>query len=788
MALPPLPPTHTLRDELVVAYRGPTNKSNWVVPGLLLCGDRSSLDSHDGLRAILQAGVTTIVCLQARSETKKAVDYRGRATAIRDGTNFVEQPIPDQEITEDHLVGELVDQLLHRMKAGEVLYVHCRGGHGRTGTICSVLLGRLYSLPGPEAMARTQLYHDTRKQPTFCADGYQETADGSSCVILFPSQREQVLRLLAPAFPSAGEPNLARAQSSKYGRGASRYTEHAMEEWKRAGTAAVEALNQGRRLLGGAKGKGEGKGSGGYPANGTAGAVAGHGSDAHDHLREAAHLFWKAAKIRPDFVKGYIGLSQALRLLGEFHEARDALFQGLDREPEDGALLKELKLVEKAAEERHEVAEAIPVEPLADGDAAAAAEEALPVLDWRPTVKQPSVLMLVGLPGCGKSTFAQQLAESGHGWTRLCQDELTGRDAFEDTIGRVAKDTTKKLILDRTNVKKADRKAFLSLAFNPKHAVCVHFDHRPDDCMQRVANRTDHPTIRYGGGQNAVRSMQKDLEVPSTDEGFEEVISLRDFRNANHLLQCWGAEAPEAKPMGFFKFPTTPHVLDLTHGRALTESDRLLSPAEAAQFFNGRNVLIVEEKVDGANLGISLTENWEPRFQNRAKYVSSKYATQWKALDSWWEEHSWEICQLLEPEVEILFGEWVWQRHSVEYTKLPAYFVAFDIYNKRQGRFVSARERDRRLESIGGGIPSVPHLVEGIFNSRGELEQLLSLQSAYGDGPLEGIYLRMDEPVELGGGLWLRQRGKIVRADFIQGIEDGGHFINKEVLRNNLAH
>jgi len=29
----------------------------------------------------------------------------------------------------------------------------------------------------------------------------------------------------------------------------------------------------------------------------------------------------------------------------------------------------------------------------------------------------------------------------------------------------------------------------------------------------------------------------------------------------------------------------------------------------------------------------------------------------------------------------------------------------------------------------------------------------------------------------------LLQRGKIVRADFIQGIEEGGHFINKEVVR-----
>lgn len=136
-----------------------------------------------------------------------------------------------------------------------MLYVHCRGGHGRTGapnhtktfvnsiqtlsselrflhpipfggTICALLLAKLYGLPAREAMARAQLYHDVRQQPVFCAEGYEETLDGSSCLILFPSQRQQVLRLLGEAVV------LDRACSGLYGPGASKYRPEIMARWQ----------------------------------------------------------------------------------------------------------------------------------------------------------------------------------------------------------------------------------------------------------------------------------------------------------------------------------------------------------------------------------------------------------------------------------------------------------------------------------------------------------------------------------------------------------------------------
>lgn len=57
----------------------------------------------------------------------------------------------------------------------------------------------------------------------------QETKDGSSCVILFPSQRQQVLRLLRE---TAAAVVLDRACSAMYGPGASKYSPELMASWQ----------------------------------------------------------------------------------------------------------------------------------------------------------------------------------------------------------------------------------------------------------------------------------------------------------------------------------------------------------------------------------------------------------------------------------------------------------------------------------------------------------------------------------------------------------------------------
>merc|ERR1712139_153214 len=87
-----------------------------------------------------------------------------------------------------------------------------------------------------------------------------------------------------------------------------------------------------------------------------------------------------------------------------------------------------------------------------------------------------------------------------------------------------------------------------------------------------------------------------------------------------------------------FKYPRTYHLLDASvgtggsRGSAVTRDDLLLSKDELKKFIGG-NTVIIEEKIDGSNIGISLGPSYVFRVQNRSHFVNAKTATQFKKLD-----------------------------------------------------------------------------------------------------------------------------------------------------------
>lgn len=425
-----------------------------------------------------------------------------------------------------------------------------------------------------------------------------------------------------------------------------------------------------------------------------------------------------------------------------------------------------------------------------------------------PTVTFPSLIMCIGYPGSGKSTFSETLLKAFPDlFIRINQDDL-GREKSQQLMSRThyssSDSTTSKplvKILDRCNLRQEERLEWMNLhckgsKSNRNHrnnsVWYIHFNISLEECQWRLSRRTNHPTIKSSQSAQRILSTMKDtLELPlQSIENYQKLYTLSSIEEVNQLLLEWGVASSllpgeeegdnhDDTSSGndkIIKFPRTRHVYNL--GSA-TRDDLILTNDDVLTQFGHGKLLYIEEKIDGANLGISIQNN-RIIVQNRSHYVSSAYHPQFKYLDQWILEHSNELWEILQySERYILYGEWVYARHSIHYTKLPDYFLAFDYYDKLTKQFYSYQRFQQLLSTTTATSISKIRLIKcQNFTNKEDLIELVHSKSIYYDGYVEGIYIRtMTEDNQ-----WVLDRGKIVRSDFMAGNE----FWSKGGIQPNL--
>jgi hypothetical protein len=177
---PSLPQTADIRRE---DYYGPTTESNWVLKGRLLVGaypaTQDDKETADIISSILKLGIRKFVCLQQEYRPNVPEELWRSGLALRPYFNdvlhlvknkasysslfatssiaivdekdlsFDHCPIVDCGITDDNKVLDLASKLVDELSRGVVIYLHCWGGHGRTGTIVSVMLHLMYNVSLP---------------------------------------------------------------------------------------------------------------------------------------------------------------------------------------------------------------------------------------------------------------------------------------------------------------------------------------------------------------------------------------------------------------------------------------------------------------------------------------------------------------------------------------------------------------------------------------------------------------------------------------------------------------
>jgi len=130
----------------------------WVVPGQLLAGhypgSRVPERARERITCLLNAGLTYFLDL---TEAGELPPYRplllGKACYRR-------LPIPDFDVPAPQTMQRILDLIDYRLLKGDVVYVHCLAGLGRTGTVVGCYLVR-QGLSGQEALREIRRLRQT---------------------------------------------------------------------------------------------------------------------------------------------------------------------------------------------------------------------------------------------------------------------------------------------------------------------------------------------------------------------------------------------------------------------------------------------------------------------------------------------------------------------------------------------------------------------------------------------------------------------------------------------------
>lgn len=229
----------------------------------------------------------------------------------------------------------------------------------------------------------------------------------------------------------------------------------------------------------------------------------------------------------------------------------------------------------------------------------------------------------------------------------------------------------------------------------------------------------------------------------------------------------------ESEKMILPSFPITAH---LPYKPNTDPTDTITTSAEAGVVFTSN--VSIEEKIDGASLGIKWHDG-HPLIRNRDHILRKGYTKataakqQFASVWTWFYENEEKFKALSEMGPYCVYGEWCVAQHGIHYTKLPDWFIAYDVYNHEKDFFVSPPTARQWLTELGFNLPTL-YSSGPYHGGYEELEQFANSISTFAESKAEGIYLKVYDDERI------THRFKMVREDFVRGA-----FWNPKVLNKN---
>lgn len=250
--------------------------------------------------------------------------------------------------------------------------------------------------------------------------------------------------------------------------------------------------------------------------------------------------------------------------------------------------------------------------------------------------------------------------------------------------------------------------------------------------------------------------------------------------------------------MSFVKYPRTYH---MQGSKGVVESTQ-----HAWQSLED-TYLVIEEKCDGTQVGFCFDAHGQLHCQSRGTILEQGAPQDnLSLLKNWLYGMYMPLFERLSDRY-LVFGEWLYAKHTIFYDQLPHYFLEFDVYDRQAAYFLSTAARAALLDGLP--VHSVPVLWEGIggqmpapetlighcrFKSpqwRTRLEMLAKqqnipwvevLQQTDMSDEAEGLYIKAETSTETIG------RYKYIRPGFIHTIlANDKHWRAQRVIANQCV-
>ena len=216
--------------------------------------------------------------------------------------------------------------------------------------------------------------------------------------------------------------------------------------------------------------------------------------------------------------------------------------------------------------------------------------------------------------------------------------------------------------------------------------------------------------------------------------------------------------------------PEFPRTLHLPYLPNTSRGDLVAKKEEAQAIFNGH--LCLEEKIDGASVGMAMEVDGEAVIRNRTHILRKGYSKktaakmQFAPVWTWFYNHKKQF-QAINRRVGCpvgVYGEWVLAVHTIIYNALPiegrqnAHFIAYDVYDPIGRRFFAPPMARSYLQSAGfvlSGQLDIPHPLryEALF-------AMTQNPSAYSSTEQrEGIYLKVHDTQQITHRFKMRRPG-----------------------------